>query len=294
MRRGRGAAGMKSVVVTGVSTGIGHACAAELVRRGWRVFGSVRRATDAERLQADWGDGFRPLLFDVTDPVAVRAAAAEVEAGLGGAGLDGLVNNAGICDPGPLSVQAPEAVRRHFEVNVLGVLHAVQAFLPLLRRARGSDRPPGRIVNISSVSGRIAYPFLGAYAASKHALEALSDSLRRELRVYGVDVVVIEPASIDTPIWDKAAHIGTAFKDSDYDPLLRGVNLQDNRRTALPVATVTRRVLQALEARRPRARYLVPDRYFLYWLLPRLLPDRWLDRIIDRSLNFQSVRDSLK
>lgn len=285
---------MKSVVITGVSTGIGHASAGELLRRGWRVFGSVRTATDAERLEAEWGAAFTPLLFDVTNQDAVRAAAGTVEAAVGADGLDALINNAGISDPGPLSVQSPDLVRRHFEVNVIGVLHAVQAFLPLLRRAKGNARPPGRIVNMSSVSGRIAYPFLGAYAASKHALEALSDSLRRELLVYGVDVIVIEPASIDTPIWDKAAHISTAFQDTDYDPLLRGVKLQDNRKTAMPVETVTRRVLQALEARKPRTRYLVPDRYFMYWVLPRLLPDRWLDRVIDRMLHFQSVRDTLK
>ncbi len=284
----------KSVVITGATTGIGYACAAELGRRGWRVFGSVRQAADAERLQRELGPTFTPLMFDVTDEDAVRAAAAKVKRALGDDGLDALINNAGISDPGPRSVQSLAIVRRHFEVNVLGALHAVQAFVPLLRRARGSATPPGRIINMSSVSGRIAYPFIGAYAASKHALEALSDSLRRELRVYGIDVIVIEPASIDTPIWDKAQHIRTAFQDSDYAPLFAHVDLAQNRKTAMPVAHVTRRVVQALESRRPRTRYLVPDRYFMFWLLPRLLPDRWLDRIIDRMLNLKSVRDTLK
>jgi NAD(P)-dependent dehydrogenase (short-subunit alcohol dehydrogenase family) len=285
---------MRSVVITGASTGIGYASAAELGRRGWRVFGSVRSAADSERLQRELGPGFTPLQFDVTDADAVRAAAAKVKQALGTDGLDALVNNAGISDPGPLSVQSPDIVRRHLEVNVIGVVHTVQAFVPLLRRAKGSGRAPGRIVNMSSVSGRIAYPFMGAYAASKHALEGLSDSLRRELMVYGIDVVVIEPASIDTPIWDKAQHIRTAFQGSDYAPLFAHVDLAQNRKTALPVSTVTRRVVQALESRRPKARYLVPDRYFMYWVLPRLLPDRWLDRIIDRMLNLKSVRDSLK
>lgn len=285
---------MQSVVITGVSTGIGNAAAAELCRRGWRVFGSVRTAADACRLQTELGPSFTPLVFDVTDADAVRAAADRVREMLAGETLAGLVNNAGISSPGPLSVLEPEIVRRHFEVNVVGVLQVVQAFLPLLRTTRDSGRAPGRIVNISSVSGRIAYPFMGAYAASKHALEALSDSLRRELMIYGIDVIVVQPASIDTPIWDKAQHISTAFEDSDYAPLLRGVDLQHNRRTAMPVATVTRRIVQALESRRPRARYLVPDHYWKFWVAPRLLPDRWLDRIIDRMLNFKSVRDGLK
>jgi len=221
-------------------------------------------------------------------------AAARVDAATAGTGLLGVVNNAGISDPGPLSVLAPQIVRRHFEVNVIGVLHVVQAFLPLLRPPKGSASLPGRIVNISSVSGRIAYPFMGAYAASKHALEALSDSLRRELLIYGVDVIVIQPASIDTPIWDKAQHISSAFENTDYAAILRGVDLQHTRKTALPVSTVTRRIVEALESRKPKARYVVPDRVLKYWILPRLLPDRVLDRIIDRMLNFQAVRDSLK
>jgi NAD(P)-dependent dehydrogenase (short-subunit alcohol dehydrogenase family) len=285
---------MKSVLITGASTGIGHASASELCRRGWRVFGSVRRQADAERLQLELGEAFVPLVFDVTDEAAVRAAAARVDAATAGAGLLGVVNNAGISDPGPLSVLAPQVVRQHFEVNVIGVLHVVQAFLPLLRRSKGSGSRPGRIVNISSVSGRIAYPFMGAYAASKHALEALSDSLRRELLIYGVDVIVIQPASIDTPIWDKAQHISSAFENTDYAAILRGVDLQHTRKTALPVSTVTRRIVEALESRRPKARYVVPDHVLKYWILPRLLPDRVLDRIIDRMLNFQAVRDGLK
>lgn len=285
---------MKSVVITGVSTGIGYATAAALCRRGYRVFGSVRSAHQAEPLQREFGETFTPLLFDVTDADAIKSAATEVTSALGGDGLSALVNNAGVSTPGPLSVQSPDAVRRHFEVNVIGVLHAVQAFLPLLRRPKGTPSPPGRIVNISSLSGRIAYPFMGAYAASKHALEALSDSLRRELLIYGVDVIVIEPGAIDTPIWDKAAHIRTAFQETEYGPVLQTVDLLAARRRAMPVATVTRRVIDAIEHRRPKARYVIPDQRLKYWLIPRMLPDRWLDRIIDKMLNFQAVRDDLK
>lgn len=284
---------MKSVVVTGVSTGIGYATAADLCQRGYRVFGSVRRAEQGEALRGELGTRFQPLLFDVTDEAAVRRAADQVREALAGSGLFGLVNNAGLCDPGPLSVQPAEIVRRHLEVNVMGVVHAVQAFLPLLRRPKDASDRPGRIINISSVSGRIAFPFVGAYAASKHALEALSDSLRRELLIYGIDVVVIEPGAIDTPIWDKAVHVQTAYEGSDYATLLKSFNPMENRRGALPTSAVTQRIALALEAKRPRTRYAIPDQPIKFWHIPRMLPDRWLDRIIDRSLNLQAIRDGM-
>ncbi len=285
---------MKAVVITGVSTGIGHGSAAELCRRGWRVFGSVRKPEQGEALKREFGANFTPLLFDVTDREAVDRAADLAKGALGGGGLDGLVNNAGISIAGPLHLQPPEIVRRHLEVNVMGVVNAVQAFLPLLRRPRASKEPPGRIVNMSSASGRIGFPFVGAYVASKHALEGLSDSLRRELLVYGVDVIVIEPGAIDTPIWDKAAGVRTEYADSDFGPLLAGMNPEDNRRGAFPVSAVAARIVEALEAKRPRARYAIPNQPIKFWLLPRLLPDRWLDRLVDKALGFQKIRDSLK
>ena len=283
---------MKSIVVTGVSSGIGYGTADELCRRGFRVFGSVRTEEDAARLQHAFGDNFTPLVFDVTDVDAIGRAAATVQDQIDEDGLFGLVNNAGISDPGPLSVLPPDSLRRHFEINVVGVLHMVQAFLPLLRKTTAGR--PGRIVNISSVSGRIAYPFMGAYAASKHALEALSDSLRRELLIYGVDVIVIQPGSIDTPIWDKAAPLRTRFEGTDYHPVLKRMNLSDERHTALPVSAVTRRIVDALVLPRPKTRYVIPDRLFRFWLLPRWLPDRWVDRAIDRVLKFQKVSDDIE
>lgn len=283
---------MKSIVVTGVSSGIGYGTADELCRRGFRVFGSVRTEEDAARLQHTFGNNFTPLVFDVTDADAIGQAAAAVQGQIDEDGLFGLVNNAGISDPGPLSVLPPDSLRRHFEINVVGVLHMVQAFLPLLRKTTAGR--PGRIVNISSVSGRIAYPFMGAYAASKHALEALSDSLRRELLIYGVDVIVIQPGSIDTPIWDKAAPLRTRFEGTDYHPVLKRMNLSDERHTALPVSAVTRRIVDALVLPRPKTRYVIPDRLFRFWLLPRWLPDRWVDREIDRVLKFQKVRDDIE
>ena len=283
---------MKAIVVTGVSTGIGHGLAQALCREGYKVFGTLRDPGQVDGISTACGTNFVPLLLDVTDRDAIAKAAAMVEAEVGPHGLFGLVNNAGICDPGPLAVQSTERFAKHFDVNVTGTLSMCQAFLPLLRRCDAGR--PGRIVNMSSMSGKIAYPFMGAYAASKHALEALSDSLRRELLVYGVDVIVIEPGSIDTPIWDKSAHISTSFTDTDYAPLFQYVNLADNRKNAQPVSAVAAKVLTALSARRPRTRYALPDKWLLYWILPRLLPDRILDRLIDRALGITRLRASLK
>ena len=283
---------MQSVVISGVSTGIGEGTTRELCRRGFRVYGTVRSSRDGERLRAELGEAFVPLLLDVRDEAAVKAAAARVGSELEGAPLFGLVNNAGIADPGPLLCVQPESLRVHYEINVIGVLHMVQAFVPLMR-AHDAGRP-GRVVNISSVAGRLAYPFMGAYAASKHALEALSDSLRRELLIYGIDVIVIQPGSISTPIFDKAAHIQTAFAGSDYQMALAHIDMAEQRRTGLPVSAVSERILAALTATKPRTRYVIPNEWIRLWLAPRYLPDRWLDRAIDRMLGFKRLRAALK
>src|SRR5580693_3425800 len=168
---------MKSVVVTGASTGIGHGAAKVLVKKGFRVFGSVRKAADGDRLKAELGANFVPLQFDVTDEAAVKAAATAVGAELKGEPLFGLVNNAGIAVPGPLLYLGADELRHQLDVNVVGQMIVTQAFAPLLRAEKGRKSKPGRIVMISSVGGKIATPFMGPYNASKFAIEALSDSL---------------------------------------------------------------------------------------------------------------------
>ena len=282
---------MKHVLITGVSSGIGHAAVAELLQQGFAVFGSVRKVADAERLSGEFPRNFTPLVFDVTREDQVCEAAVRVADKVGAEGLWGLVNNAGISHSGPLSELPTSVVREHLETNLMGVVHVTKAFLPSLRTQPGRSQPPGRIVNISSVSGRIAYPFMGPYAASKHALEALSDSWRRELMLYGVDLIVIEPGAIQTPIWDKTAIISSEFAASDYGPILQHIDLMEAKREALPVERVTRVIHRALSCRRPRARYVIPDRWWKYWILPRVLPDRWLDRIIARILGMEKKPD---
>ena len=158
---------------------------------------------DADRLSKEFGDAYKPLIFDVTDPAAIAKAVVEVRTALGNGRLSGLVNNAGVAVTGPLLELPLAEFRRQIEVNLVSVLAVTQAFFPLLRKAADDGGRPARIVNISSVAGRFAAPFLGPYAASKHGVEGLSDSLRRECMLYGVDVVVIDPASVATPIWDK-------------------------------------------------------------------------------------------
>jgi NAD(P)-dependent dehydrogenase (short-subunit alcohol dehydrogenase family) len=281
---------MKHVVITGVSSGIGYAAAVELAGRGYHVFGSVRREGDAARLQASLGERFAPLLFDVTDGDAIARAAEQVAPAVGSDGLAGLVNNAGIAVSGPLMHVRLDDLRRQFEVNVLGVMAVTQAFLPLLGARPDPGHPPGRIVNIGSVSGRIAYPFLGPYAASKHALEAISDSLRRELLLFGVDVILIEPGSVVTPIWDKAEQEDYShYTATAYGPLLQqfAQAAVERGRRGMPVERVARTIALALEHPHPRTRYPLINHRITGWWLPRFLPARRLDRIVARTLGFK-------
>ncbi len=287
---------MKHVLITGISTGIGYATAQELLAHGYHVLGSVRRQADAARTQAQLGQNLTPLLFDVTDQAAVKAAAEQVSDMLDGQGLFGLVNNAGTGAGGPLMSQPLEQVRRIFDINVLGALSVMQAFLPLLGARSPQLYPPGRIINISSVGGRIAFPFLGAYAGSKYALEGLSDSLRRELIPFGIDVILIEPGSIKTAIWDKAEqeNLSSRYADTPYGPLLARFErfFIAQGRAGAPPEKVARTIRRALESVHPKTRYALPDHWLRTWLIPRLLPDRWLDRIIASSVGLQRRKGS--
>ena len=280
------------VLITGASGGIGCATSRELVSRGWTVFGGVRREADARRLRAELGESFQPLMLDVTDPAAVREAAGAVEEELAGANLDALVNNAGTTCLGPLACLSTEALRGQFEVNLFGLFEVTRRFLPLLGAARGGAQPascgsPGRIVNLSSASGRLAFPFFGFYAASKHALEGLSDALRRELQLYGIHVILIEPSIVRTPLVEKSVAQAQAFRDTAYWPAIQsalkatGLDRPDG---VLPVQRVVRVLLRALTSPRPRARYAIPRNRLLGWWLPLALPARVLDRFVGRSL----------
>jgi len=277
----------RSVVVTGVSTGIGLATARLLAARGFHVFGSVRRPEAAEPLSRELGARFTPLVFDVTDAAAVAAGADRVAAALGTARLGGLVNNAGIAVAGPLELLPIEELRLQLEVNLVAPLVVTRAFLPLLGTAPGREGPPGRVVMMSSISGRIGSPFLGPYCASKHGLEGLSECLRRELMVHGIDVSVVGPGTVATPIWDKAEQADFApYEGSIYEAAARRVRsyMLTEGRKGWPAERIAEVVHHALCSPRPRARYAPVAGRVANWIVPRLLPARWLDRAIGRFL----------
>ncbi|QRN93590.1 SDR family oxidoreductase [Archangium violaceum] len=284
---------MNNVLITGVSTGMGRAAAEYLVARGYRVFGSVRRAEDARALRERLGDNFTPLLFDVADEAAVKAGLAQVTEALAGAGLDALVNNAGMAVSGPLMYLSAEDLRRQFDVNVFGLMNVTRAALPLLGAREGHTHPPGRILNISSVGGRLAFPFLGAYTSSKHALEALSDTLRRELRIWGIDVIVLQPGSVRTEIWDKAeAQDLSPYARTPYGPILekfREFFIAQGRKGLAP-EVMARLIQHVIETPRPKARYAAVPDYVSGWVLPRLMPDRWLDALVGKQLGLERRR----
>lgn len=277
----------RALVVTGASTGIGRAAVARAAREGALVFASVRTQADAESLKGELGARVTPLIFDVTDDDAVRAAAAEVAAALGDRRLFGLVNNAGVAVPGPLLHLPCEDLAHQIDINLLGAHRVTQAFAPLLGVDRARAGPPGRIVMISSVAGQDCMPFVGAYGASKHALEGYSKSLRRELLIYGIDVIIIGPGAIATPIWDKADRGDySAIANTDYAPFIDQARrtMVENGRHGLPAEKVADLIWRALTVARPKARYAILRRPFMDRTLPRLLGARAVDRIVAKRL----------
>ncbi len=284
---------MRSVVVTGVSTGIGWSSAKALLDAGLRVFGSVRREADAERLASAFGPNFTPLIFDVTDRPAVGAAAERVARTLGDERLAGLVNNAGVAVVGPLFDIDIEAFSGQFDVNVVGPLIVTQAFLPLLGLDRARKGPPGRIVMMSSVGGRRASPFVGAYFASKFALEGLSQALRLELTPFGVEVVVLGPGMVVTPIWDKADAFDAArYKDTPYAVPIERLKayVSAARKRGLPPDKIGEAVKDAILAPRPKARRVLAPDPVSNWIAGAL-PRRLVDRLISRRLGLRPVND---
>jgi NAD(P)-dependent dehydrogenase (short-subunit alcohol dehydrogenase family) len=279
----------RAVLVTGASTGIGRAAVASAVREGAHAVASVRKQADAESLKQEFGEAVTPLLFDVADEGAVRTGAAQVAAALGKRRLFGLVNNAGIAVPGPLLHLDTDELRTQFEVNLFGVHNVTRAFADLLGADPERTGKPGRIVMISSVGGQNGSPFVGPYSASKFALEGYSQSLRRELMLYGVDVIVVGPGAIATPIWDKAEQNDlNRFANTPYGPMLKGVAdyMVKQGRDGLPASKVGDLIWFCLTDANPKTRYPILRRPFMDRTLPRLMNPRTVDRIIAKRLGF--------
>ena len=281
---------MQSVVITGASTGIGWATAKLLIDRGFRVFGSVRKQADADRLKAEFGANFVPLLFDVTDEAAVLAAARDVRAALQGETLSGLVNNAGIAVAGPVLELAADEFRRQMDVNVIGPIIATQAFGPLLGADPSLKGPRGRIVMVSSVAGRVGNPLMSAYSASKHAVEGLSESLRREMMLFGIDVIIVAPGAVKTPIWGKAEEVDiSSYRNSPFFPALQRVRkvMLQLAEGGLPAEKIAEVIADAVTSARPKVRYqITPDP--MRHLITAILPKRMVDKIIAKRLGLQA------
>ena len=278
---------MKNVVVTGVSTGIGRGAVTVLAGTGWHVFGSVRKLSDAYSLQQELGERFTPLVLDVENDTAIVSAAPLVRERLAGRTLDGLVNNAGSSFSDPLLVQSVVDFRRQIEVNLVGMFAVTRAFAPLLGADPVLTGPKGRIVNISSVGGRMGPPFLGAYAAAKHGVEGFSESLRRELLLVGIDVIIVAPGSVATAIWDKAEalpldHVAGTIWEAPYRTFITW--MIENGRKGLTPEQVGKVIATALTTQRPKTRYEAVKGRFANATLPSLLPRRAVDRLMGKQV----------
>jgi len=278
---------VRSVLITGASTGIGRAAALRLDGDGWRVYAGVRREEDAEALRAAGSERLTPLILDVTDAGQIAAAAGRIEVESPG-GLDGLVNNAGVAIPGPLETLPLEDFRRQVEINLTAQVAVTQAMLPLIRQARG------RVVFIASIGGRIAFPLNGAYHAAKFGIEAVGDVFRQELRPWGISVSVVEPGSIDTPIWERGERNADEIEARAHpnQEALYGAAIASFREVVkklaakgIPPEKVAAAIAHALESSRPRTRYLVGLDAKLQARLKLVIPTRIFDRIIAQQMN---------
>jgi NAD(P)-dependent dehydrogenase (short-subunit alcohol dehydrogenase family) len=280
---------VRSVLVTGASTGIGRATALRLDAAGWRVFAGVRKEADAAALREAGSEHISPLFIDVTDADQIASAAAQIGAQPGG--LDGLVNNAGAAIPSPLETMPIDDFRRQVEINLTAQVAVTQAMLPSIRRGGG------RVVFISSIGGRIAFPLTGAYHAAKFGIEAVGDTFRQELRPWGIAVSIVEPGSIDTPIWERGERTSDEIgarspqRESLYGKAIENYRkvIKDTAERGIPPEKVARVIEHALSAKRPRSRYLVGLDAKVQARIKPLIPTPVFDRIVARMMGFQAT-----
>lgn len=280
-----------TIVVTGVSSGIGYDAVRYLSQHGYFVFGSVRSAEARSRLESEFPENFEALVFDVTDKTATEKAAQRVAEHLGNRRLTALVNNAGIAEGGPLQLLEDDRFRRQIEVNLIGTRNVTNAFLYHLGAELDptSERhgPPGKVINITSISGILNTPINGAYCIAKHAKESLGEVYRRELMQFGIDVVSIQPGPIQSKLWDKNVGSLDRFADSAYGLMIKNTDdiMREAQRDALPAETISRLIGKIIHSSRPKVSYIVYKHKWRAWLLARVLPARLADKLLWKRLN---------
>tara|TARA_B100000900_G_scaffold384136_1_gene372706 strand:- start:82 stop:951 length:870 start_codon:yes stop_codon:yes gene_type:complete len=284
----------KNVVITGVSTGIGYQLCVDLISKNYFVFGSVRKLEDGQRLSKELGENFLPLYFDINDHEAIEKAALIVEKRLMGGTLTGLFNNAGLAIAGPLLELSITDLRYQLDINVIGLMKVTQVFSGLLGVSSQTKGTPGRIVMISSINGKIAMPFLGAYCASKFALEGLSQSLRTELNIYGIKLIVIGPGPIKTPIFDKTILKATKmFNDSPYkEAMTTFLNkfVFKTIKSAMTTKVLSHRIVKIFESVAPKNHYIITKHHFLNYTLPHWLSIDFLNSFFVKTLRLKNRR----
>ena len=279
---------MKYILITGVSTGIGFDAVKHFLQQGYFVFGSVRKEVDQQRLESEFPDRFKCLLFDICDRAAIAIAAKQVEKILDGKLLTCLVNNAGIALSGPLQLIDDERFDHQLLVNVSGTRNVINAFLPMLGAIKGRDPSvkPGKIINNSSISGIVNTPINGSYCISKHAIESLGEVYRRELMMYGIDVVSIQSGPIQSQIWEKNIGTTTEFEDSDYQNMIQQTDaiMVSAQKIAQPPSVFSELIEKIIDNRRPRLAYIIHQQRWRIWML-RWMPRRWVDRLMHKKLS---------
>ena len=278
---------MKSVVITGTSTGIGYATSKLFIEQNYHVFGSVRNNIDAERVSSELGVNFTPLIFDVTNESSVKESVKIVEKHLSGQKLSGLINNAGLGVIGTIQSLTAEQFKYQFDVNLLGVFHCCQAYLNLLGADRSLNGNPGKIINISSISGEIGMPFMSAYNMSKFGLEGFSEGIRRELLMYGIDVVVIAPGPVKTPIWGKINKKEEIkrYDNSDYrESLSKAMKMTEKmEQVGVEPRVIAERALSIIDNTKSSTRYRI-DPTRIQNILLQLFPKRMADKMIAKRM----------
>jgi len=279
----------RSIVITGCSGGIGYGLVRKFIDEGYIVFAGVRKQTDAEKLQNEFGKNVIPVIIDVTRKSTIQDSLKTVSEKLNGKGLGGLINNAGTVAPGPVMFMDMEQIKTMFEVNAYGPLEVSRAFLPLLGMQKNHNSKPGRIINITSGSGQLAVPFLGGYSGSKHALEGIMNTLRQELKPYGIEVVNIAPGFVNSSIGEKLTDV-SPYKNTDYINSLQkfsDTTLNQLKKEGHTIDQQAELIFKIFNRKKPDARYSTAKNKFKNWILLKYTPNNIREKLIAKIFGLQ-------